>query len=774
MKRQTFCTGFLLLALALLTGTPAFAAPPSVLPLLASTATNCPPATLPQELAFDGQREREWQLRAPGTGDWLNARAIQYQVQWPANAPDNAQSMVCLIDRDDRWYQAVVEAPLRPGNNLITIPLASGAAEWQPVGHAAAWHYRVRLNPRSVAVRIFRASPFTATCRLTSATLLPAEPPTRPVILRVRPGASRIPCYSLYEAALDLPDRYADPFDPAQIAVTALVTTPEGREVTIPGFYFQDFYRLRDPLQAGPQPQGRPEWRIRFCPRTPGRYRYTLRVVDPAGAAEWREGAFEATPAGGPGFVRVAAGDRRYFELDTGEPFYPIGHNIRSPYDSRMDDKFPWKLRQQEGTRAYERYFRDMARHQENLVEIWSCAWSLGLEWSPVIAGYHGYGDYNLANAWELDRVMEQARQHQLRVNLVLNNHGRVSSCNHLDPEWNDHPYNTSRGGWLTQAMQFFDDPRAQEMQRRLYRYYLARWGWDPSLFAWELFSEVNLTGHQGNLRTAHDARVVEWHRLIGAYFQTNDVNRHLVTTHISNDYTLQNPDLCQLPELDACAVDAYHFSHPGQIIALLQSTARFNNPFNKPVIVTEFGGSPMAAGAGHLARELHAALWTATATPLSGLPLFWWWQVVEERNFYPEYAAVARFLQGVDPRNPAMVAAGQSATLRDGESTNAPNLQVVCMASRTNTTGWIYTPSAFDANIPPVSEPDLCTQRFEHVQLVLTNLEQGVYRVRFFSTTTGAPVREQDGRLRDDLLTVDVPGFTRDIAFRAHRLNEP
>jgi hypothetical protein len=77
---------------------------------------------------------------------------------------------------------------------------------------------------------------------------------------------------------------------------------------------------------------------VRFCPRTPGRYRYTLRVVDPAGAAEWREGSFEATPAGGPGFVRVAAGDRRYFELDTGEPFYPIGHNIRSPYDSRMDD----------------------------------------------------------------------------------------------------------------------------------------------------------------------------------------------------------------------------------------------------------------------------------------------------------------------------------------------------------------------------------------------------------------------------------------------------
>ncbi len=760
------------LALTFLLAKSAPAATPPIL-LLASVGTNRTLAALPQDFHLSLPQENTWQLAPAQTGAWLRASAIQYQIDWPAQAPSNAQSLLHLIDRDGRWYQALVERPLIPGaTNLITIPLTPGASAWHPIGHAAAFHYRVLRNPKTVGLRVIGPTPFSGTCRLLSATLLPAPPAPPPLLLRVRPRRTPPPPPPPVETALDLPDRYADPFDPDQVAVTAVFTTPEGREIPVNGFYYQDFYRLRDPLLAEPQPQGRPEWRIRFCPRTPGRYRYTIRVTDTSGQAEWRAGTFDATPADGPGFVRVAASDRRYLELDTGASFYPIGHNIRSPYDSRMDDKFPWKLRLPEGTRAYERYFRDMARHQENVVEIWSCAWSLGLEWSPVIPGYHGSGDYHLANAWELDRVLEQARQHHLRVNLVLNNHGRVSSCAHLDPEWNDHPYNTTRGGWLTQPMQFFDDPRALEMQRRLYRYYIARWGWDPSLFAWELFSEVNLTGHQGNLRTAHDPRVVEWHRIIGGYFQTNDANHHLVTTHVSNDYTLQNPELCKLPELDACAVDAYHFSQPAQIITLLQNTARFNNAFNKPVIVTEFGGSPMAAGAGHLTRELHAALWAATAIPISGAPLFWWWQVVEELNLYLEYRAIATFQQGMEPRNPAMLPANHEVRIMEGEApSSASNLQVVCMASPTNATGWIYAPSACNLNPPSGAEPATTTQLFTNVQLILTNLAQGLYRTSFVNTETGHPVRQQEVRTSGDRLILTVPPFPHDIAYRTHRI---
>jgi len=711
--------------------------------------------------------ENSWVLRPPEASDWLHAKALQYRIFWPANAPADAQTMLFLIDRDGRWYQSLQDRPLVPGiTNAMEVSLASGTPSWQPVDHAAAWHHRVKLNPKAVGLRIFGKAPFTGSCVLLSAALVPEDPPSPPAFARVRPSAAEVPCFGLFEAAFDLPDRYDNPFDPAQVDVSAIFTTPEGHPVPVNGFYYQGFYRLRDEMQTAPQPQGRPEWRVRFCPRTPGAYRYTLRVRDPHGQAEWKDGAFTATPADGPRFVRVSPVDRRYFDFDNGDCFYPIGHNVRSAYDSRMDDKFPWKFRHPESPLAYERFFREMEAAQENLVEIWSCAWSLGLEWSDAVPGYHGSGDYHLANAWELDRVLELARQHRLRVNLVLNNHGRVSSW--VDAEWEDNPYNAARDGWLRQAIDFFDDKHAIEMQRQLYRYYIARWGWDSSIFAWELFSEVNLTGHESTQRTDFDPRVVEWHRMIGSYFHAEDPNRHLVMTHISTDYTFENPELCKIPELDACAVDAYHNAQPSQIVSLLQATARFNNAFDKPILVTEFGGSPMAAGAEHLKRELHAALWSSTAIPLGGTPLFWWWQVIEEHNLYGEYNAIARFWHGMDPRNPEMKPANPALHL-DGaaDGVAASRLQVIGMSSGTHAVGWIYVPAAFSQRVPLENEDDGSNRTINRLQAVIGNFQDGTYRVDFVDTTTGQISKRADVRASDGQLLLAVPAFARDIAYR-------
>lgn len=743
------------------------------IPLRVASAINRPAESLPLIVPVRLAAENNWYLRSFLASNWLDAKSLQYRILWPTNAPADAQTLLFVIDRDDCWYQSLQARPLVPGQtNTFEVPLTSGALAWQPVGHAAAWHYRVRSNPKAVGLRIFSTTNtnYVGTCVLLSAALIPADPWPAPVIARVRPNATEVPCFQLYEVSFELPDRYADPFDPAQIDVSAVFTNPEGRQVPVNGFYYQSFYRLRNATQnTTPQPQGRPEWRVRFCPRTPGVYRYTLRARDAYGQAEWKEGLFTATPADGPRFVRVSPVDRRYFDFDNGALFYPIGHNVRSAYDSRMDDKFPWKLRHPEGTLAYERFFRDMAAAQENFVEIWSCAWSLGLEWSDVIPGYHGSGDYNLSNAWELDRVLEQARQNRLRVNLVLNNHGRVSSW--LDVEWGDNPYHVSRGGWLRNAIDFFSDARAIDMQRRLYRYYIARWGWDSTIFAWELFSEVNLTGHQNNQRTADDPRVVEWHRVIGAYFHAEDPNRHLVTTHISADYTMQNPELCKLPELDACAVDAYHYSHPSQIIAVLQGTASFNNAFGKPVLVTEFGGSPMAAGLEHLKRELHAALWSSTAIPLAGTPLFWWWQLIEESNLYAEYTAIARFLQGTDPRNPAMKPVAPVLRFEEeGDDKAGDRLQVVSMSSGTNAIGWIYVPAAFSQRVMPAGAADGGLPTISRLQVVIGGVTNGFYRVDFVDTATGQVCHRADVLATGGRLQLAVPAFTRDIAFRVNR----
>lgn len=711
--------------------------------------------------------ETNWYLRTAQDTAWLRAATLRCSVLWPSNAPPDAQTLIFLVDREGRWYQSQQEHALVPGaTNIIEVPFLGNAPGWQPVGHAAGWNHRVRIRPKAVGLRLFGNSPFIGSYTLLSASLhWDDSPPPPPTISRVRPSGAETPCCGLFEVAFDLPDRYTNPFDITQVDSYALFTAPDGKQIRVDAFYYQNYYRLHDELDDSPKPQGNPEWRVRFSPRQPGVYRYSLHVQDRYGKAEHAGGSLTATPAAGPRFVRVSTRDPRFFECDDGAPFLPIGHNIRSAYDTRMDDKFPWKLRHPEGPQQYRHFFQNMGKAGENLVEVWSCAWSLGLEWSGVIPGYHGAGDYHLGNAWELDRVMELARRNGLRVNLVLNNHGRVSL--RVDPEWHHHPYNVTQGGWLVAPMNFFDDKTAIDFQKRLYRYYVARWGWDSSLFAWELFSEGNLVGDGEDRRAHYDPRYIDWHRQMATFLHERDPNRHLVTTHYSGDYRTQNPEICRMPEIDACAVDAYHGGPPHQIVTLIRETAANNNPFGKPVMITEFGGSAMAAGLEHLKRELHAALWTSVVTPIAGTPLFWWWQLLDEQQLYPEYTAIARFQQHADPRNPAMSSVKPELRFPLDPNSDGTAPLAVGMASPTNAVGWIYAPA-------PLLQTRSLRKNGERApsmpmtQLVLDNLQDGVYQVDFVDTATGQPTRRIEARTANRQLLLAVPAFSNDIAYRA------
>ena len=76
-----------------------------------------------------------------------------------------------------------------------------------------------------------------------------------------------------------------------------------------------------------------------------------------------------------------------------------------------------------------------------------------------------------------------------------------------------------------------------------------------------------------------------------------------------------------ELPEIDFIAGDAYHGKAEALwIVDLLRQTAQFGNPFGKPFLVTEFGGSPFATGIKHLEDALHAGLWSSPGIALGGV----------------------------------------------------------------------------------------------------------------------------------------------------------
>jgi len=739
-----------------------------LVPLTVAPEAGAAAFPLPHEHAVVFPGEHSFHLTPSSPTQWLAATTLHINLVWPEGAPPYSGALVWLKDRDDYWHQYLLPAPLKAGvTNALAIPVQPGAAGWQTPGHSLGWHHRVRLNPQSVGFRIFADAAFTGKCVLVSATLTTEPHAGAPVITKTR-SLTRLPrAYALYEAGFTLPDRYANPFDPTEIDAGATVITPSGATNTLHAFYYQSHYRLEDELGQPVEPDGLPEWRVRYCPREPGAHTVTFYARDALGQTVATNALhFIAAPPVPDAlrFVRVSRTDRRYFEFDDGSLFYPIGHNTRSATDARMDDKFPWVLRQEEGSTAYRRYFKRMQESGENMAEIWMSAWSLGIEWTEGVSGYHGANDYHMGNAWELDRVIDLAMQHRIYVNLVLNYHGRISTWS--DPEWHLHPYNKKTpGGWLDAPLEFFSDARAIEMQRRFCRYTHARWGWAPVVFGYELCSELNLTGHETHHKTHFEPSVVEWCRTLGAYLKSIDAYGHLVSAHVSNDYRLLNPALCEMTEMDFNPLDAYNNRHPDtpeRIIDLVVGTAKAGAAYNKPILITEFGGSAMATGLENLMIEQHAAIWSGACVPLAGIPMFWWWQVIDENNLYTRYPPVRAFMEGVDPRNPAsqMIPAALSADAK-GEAAAAKRFDAVCTASPDSARGYIY-PARFprEGDEPPVGE---------HLTVTIEGFTPGIYRAEFYDTRTGKSVRRFDVRSKEKQLAVPVPTFRSDCAFKLH-----
>jgi hypothetical protein len=459
--------------------------------------------------------------------------------------------------------------------------------------------------------------------------------------------------------------------------------------------------------------------------------------------------------------VRVSRKDPRFFEFDNKAHFSPIGHNIRSPFDTRMNRNFPWKQRWPEGSSAYERYFPAMKKSGENMAEVWFASWSMGLEWNKDWFGYHGVGQYNLMHACEMDRVIDLAEENGIYVNLVIHNHGKFSSFS--DPEWESNPFNTANGGWLNDPFLYFTDEKAVKSFLDLMRYTIARWGYSTRVFAWQLWSELDLAGGEETRGVHKRPETVNWHQFASDSIKEMDPYDHLVSSHVCGDYSHQNPDLISLRGMDLCPVDAYHGSPDAlRIVQLIIETANYNNPYKKPVLVTEFGGSSQGGTTSYLEASLHAALWASACVPVSGTPMFWWWGIIEEENYYPIYKAFSAFMKGVDRRDSG--AKCYTPAVNCAQNDGKPIFSALAYHGSTNGLGWIYyTGSQWDRKLPKQATS-------EELTFTLVDLSDGTYDVEFWDTARGEKTSSVIAQCSGGNLAVKAPPFTRDTAFKISR----
>ncbi|MBA3686597.1 MAG: hypothetical protein H0W72_15345, partial [Planctomycetes bacterium] len=571
-------------------------------------------------------------------------RHVAVRVQVPDAAPDDLGLGAFVCDRHGRWFQRTRDGVLAAGSHEAFFALT--AAEplrsepermaWSPEAGALCDRSGLFLWSAHAGDGVSVA----VDCRLSAST--PVAGAHRLLDLGWSPEARTGERWQL----ACRPDPYpANPYDPASFTLEALVTGPDGRELSIPAFHDQPMRGADRGDCEEVVADGAAGFRVRLRPRLPGSHR--IRLI-----ARWADGTqieSELPPLVVDGepwddYVRVDAEDRRFFR-DARGFHWPIGLNIRSLNDVRCQETLGTRLTPDRGSLAYAAYLDRLAASGADAVEIWMAAWNLGLEWRSDWRGFHGQGRYNEGNAWRLDQVLDHAWRRGVRVNLVIMNHGQGSIGN--DHEWELSPYNRSNGGRIDTAAELFTDPWALAGQEAYRRYLCARWADHPAVLGWKLWSEVNLTQAGAN--------VVPWHERACARWAALDIYDHPITSHWAGDYTSPDRGVVALPGLDYVCIDAYH--QGGSLPDLIEASTLAGNglaQYGKPVLVTEYGASWGAGPSDQIAAELASTPFVAAVTGHGGSPMLWWYEWVDQGERWAPYGAVRRFLVGEDLRGGA------------------------------------------------------------------------------------------------------------------------
>lgn len=702
---------------------------------------------------------------------------LSVRLKLPDDFPAKALVYCYVKDWDDAWLHVRCTLPKKKdaaGNTVLVLPIAGPEATrvWKPRGHHRPWH---QMMPNQIAefgikFSVPAAEPlaYSGKVELTGL-VLSRDAKTRPtgeqvMKLRLEPTAPQVG--KKLEIAFQVTLPFRDPFNRDDVDLQALFQLPNGKSVAVRAFYFEDFLFDEDDLRTKLIPYGHPEFRVRYTPMVAGQH--SVRVSGKIGGErlELPEQRFEVAEAEADwkGFVGRMEGDDQLLanRLD-GSEFWGIGLNVRSPYDTRYMASFPFSRWKNFNLKMYRDLFEKYQRAGVNVAEVWMSPWWLALEWIPDAPGNHGVGYMNPWRSWKLDTLFEWAERYDIKLILVLNNHGKFSSW--IDADWPRSPLNKVHGGPFAEPQEYFRSPVGREVFYRLADYLVARWGYSPNLLAWKLFTEIDLTGN--NRQWYRDPAVTQWHRDAGRYIKTIDPNKHLVTTHWATGHSMVNRELAQIPELDMLTLDIYYSGVGARsFYNLMLSTDRFSRSMKKPSIVTEFGGSPHGDSIAHIRNQLHLGLWSGFMLGMASTPCFWWFPLVEEQDLYHEFRALANFSAGEQRRG----ATPRTATIPAGEGRTAglSGGELSLIELRRDRTRWLWV---FDSAYYFGGKLNAAPRTYASVKVPLPDLGAGNVQVEFWDCQEGKVIKRQTF---DPLFAADLdlpmlalPPFQKDIAIK-------
>ncbi|MCZ7647115.1 MAG: hypothetical protein M5U26_17970 [Planctomycetota bacterium] len=850
--------------------------------------------TYSQTLASDGRNSVALSNRMPGhvclvrellfakneADNFYDFHSLVFDAYVPPGAPHDMRAMVHLRDRDELWYETLLDPLLRPGDwtRVVVDLTAANRHKFVPINHQRPWDDYSRTRVREIGIRVFCMRPYTGKIHLDDIHLAgkQAGRVIRPVVPRVaarQPAAAACGRYEKWELDFDLNKSYPNPYDPEVVDVLAAIETPSGKVERVPCFFYEPYERklVTSPFvdtvmerketrtveheQIVPVAGGMAGyWKLRYAPKELGPHRVRVEVREggkwtvegerwiaddrftpdgeplpwrfyhgqfteivgrrPDGRRRVQNEAFTAgelatrsepfnfvaEPSNSKGFVRSAR-DGRYLEFSNGEFYYPIGINVATPSEEQLPysggawdpPEGYYKLRDigHRGTFQYDDYFAKFKEHGLNWAKVWMATWWMSLEWRRDWPPYQGVGRYSQPNAWRMDHLVERAQECGIYLQIILMNHGQVSTG--INHDWENCPYSSDLGGPLKSAREFYSEAEGKKLYKNKLRYIAARWGYATSILDWTLCGEMDFTEeyqtNDFNLRTPSEDKpapetMVLWINEMARYMRAHDPGDHLISTHISHPQRGQNIQFAK--ELDYVQSNAYSgfpWIANGGMNAVEALAAYFYGQsglhhfagmkqFKKPVLVCEQGGHWHGRSYKYgnwtrntkdsLDADLHCGLWGGIMTPMAGQTGYWWWIHVHFDDTYRLLDGPIKFMRGEDLRGQDF----ERGVILLADS--AAGLKALSFQNRKRGFAWLYAEQM----------PFKLTQReFSGVESQVYGLESGSYEIEYWHTRKGEVLKRETlpallSRLRGDFyLMLKPPAFEGDIAIKFRKV---
>ncbi len=540
-------------------------------------------------------------------------------------------------------------------------------------------------------------------------------------------------------------------------------------------------------------------WRMRFALDEPGRWQ--LQLLRGPERQPWGSPiTLRAVASGLPGPLHFPPGER-YLRDAQGRSTFLMGHSLA--YYSNQGLPEPFRDVRADGDPAYARntifqyrqYFDELS-HAEgaepggNYARILLAPWTFDLEVDQV-----GNYDPQQNRAFDLDHLFAMAEERGIYLHLGVYDHVYFNHSPDYDKRfnyfhWDHNPYHSQLAG-VEEVVDFFTDPQALAFAKQKIRYLIARYGYSPSFFCVELFSETdNFLAANRSYYAKHQAAIDQWNIALGRY--VHELSQQvLVTTG-----TMNPNSALEVWASDASDFSSYHQYHgmknTGYFTRYL--TQQLIQRYDKPCLLGEYGlhlTSDQGQRCGWDINEsdpttysvMHNGLWFSSFLGSFSSAMIWYYWIFHAHWLDPKgyhfYVPLRAFFEGEElggmrslantcgqaflpefdfnraspdgcypgsADNPAYRAGGIY-TSNDG------NLQVFALAGPGKVMGWVHNKNHYWYDLRHTAtandrDPDGCDPFNWPAKATGTDAGLDPYRYPLYRETLTLPI-EQPGRYR-------------------------